>query len=131
MKMLLVSAVALIDRDGRVLLAQRPEGKSMMGLWEFPGGKVEDTDTNLQETALRETEEEVGVPIHQIEVLKTLSPFTSSISINMEPVYAIFLALFFFGDSEKMTFGFYSGALLIFLTILSNAWLKSRLKTTP
>lgn len=40
----------------------------------FPGGKVEDTDTNLQETALRETEEEVGVPIHQIEVLKTLSP---------------------------------------------------------
>lgn len=66
-----------------------------------------------------------------VEVLKTLSPFTSSISINMEPVYAIFLALFFFGDSEKMTVGFYSGALLIFLTILSNAWFKSRLKTTP
>ncbi len=41
MKTLLVSAVALIDVDGRVLLAQRPEGKSMAGLWEFPGGKIE------------------------------------------------------------------------------------------
>ena len=41
MKTILVSAVALIDRDGRVLLAQRPDGKSMSGLWEFPGGKVE------------------------------------------------------------------------------------------
>ena len=40
-KMGLVSAVALIDRDGRVLLAQRPEGKAMAGLWEFPGGKSE------------------------------------------------------------------------------------------
>ena len=39
-KMVLVSAVALIDVEGRVLLAQRPEGKSMAGLWEFPGGKV-------------------------------------------------------------------------------------------
>lgn len=64
-----------------------------------------------------------------VEVLKTLSPFTSSISINMEPVYAIVLALLFFGDDEKMTFGFYSGALLIFLTILSNAWLKTRFKS--
>ena len=41
MKTVLVSAVALIDIEGRVLLAQRPEGKSMAGLWEFPGGKVE------------------------------------------------------------------------------------------
>ncbi|MBT5309720.1 MAG: NUDIX domain-containing protein, partial [Rhodospirillaceae bacterium] len=47
---MLVSAVALIDIDGRVLLAQRPEGKSMAGLWEFPGGKVEDGE--LPESAL-------------------------------------------------------------------------------
>ena len=44
-KTVLVSAVALIDPDGRVLLAQRPEGKSMAGLWEFPGGKVEPGET--------------------------------------------------------------------------------------
>ena len=45
MKTVLVSAVALIDVDGRVLLAQRPEGKAMAGLWEFPGGKVETGET--------------------------------------------------------------------------------------
>ena len=45
MKIILVSAVALIDPDGRVLLAQRPEGKSLAGLWEFPGGKVEPGET--------------------------------------------------------------------------------------
>ncbi|MEO0356772.1 MAG: (deoxy)nucleoside triphosphate pyrophosphohydrolase [Pseudomonadota bacterium] len=60
MKMVLVSAVALIDVDGRVLLAQRPEGKAMAGLWEFPGGKVEPGET--PETALiRELEEELGI----------------------------------------------------------------------
>lgn len=60
MKVVLVSAVALIDRDGRVLLAQRPEGKSMAGLWEFPGGKVEHGET--PEAALvRELHEELGI----------------------------------------------------------------------
>lgn len=60
MKMILVSAVALIDRDGRVLLAQRPEGKSMAGLWEFPGGKVEKGES--PEAALvRELHEELGI----------------------------------------------------------------------
>ncbi|MDG1802697.1 MAG: (deoxy)nucleoside triphosphate pyrophosphohydrolase [Paracoccaceae bacterium] len=60
MKMVLVSAVALIDPDGRVLLAQRPEGKSMAGLWEFPGGKIEAGET--PEVALiRELQEELGI----------------------------------------------------------------------
>ena len=60
MKTVLVSAVALIDRDGRVLLAQRPKGKAMAGLWEFPGGKIEPGET--PEAALvRELEEELGI----------------------------------------------------------------------
>ncbi|MDU8927872.1 8-oxo-dGTP diphosphatase MutT [Alisedimentitalea sp. MJ-SS2] len=60
MKTVLVSAVALIDRDGRVLLAQRPEGKSMAGLWEFPGGKVEVGETP-EHALIRELEEELGI----------------------------------------------------------------------
>ena len=60
MKVLLVSAVALIDRDGRVLLAQRPKGKSIAGRWVFPGGKIEAGET--PEAALvRELHEELGI----------------------------------------------------------------------
>lgn len=60
MRIVLVAAVALIDKDGRVLLAQRPEGKSLAGLWEFPGGKVEPGES--PETALiRELHEELGI----------------------------------------------------------------------
>lgn len=59
-KIVLVSAAALIDNDGRVLLAQRPEGKPMAGLWEFPGGKVDSGET--PEVALvRELQEELGI----------------------------------------------------------------------
>lgn len=58
--LLLVSAVALIDSDGRVLLAQRPVGKTLAGLWEFPGGKIEAGES--PETALmRELKEELGI----------------------------------------------------------------------
>ena len=60
MKILLVSAVALIDPEGRVLLAQRPPGKSLAGLWEFPGGKVDPGE--IPEAALiRELQEELGI----------------------------------------------------------------------
>jgi 8-oxo-dGTP diphosphatase len=59
-KIVLVSAVALIDIDGRVLVAQRPEGKSMAGLWEFPGGKVEDGETP-EAALIRELHEELGI----------------------------------------------------------------------
>jgi 8-oxo-dGTP diphosphatase len=68
---LLVAAVALVDPDGRVLLAQRPPGKRMAGLWEFPGGKVEPDET--PEAALvRELREELAVDITE----SCLAPFT-------------------------------------------------------
>jgi 8-oxo-dGTP diphosphatase len=60
LKLVLVAAVALIDRDGRVLLARRPEGKAMAGLWEFPGGKVEPGETP-EAALIRELHEELGI----------------------------------------------------------------------
>lgn len=60
MKTVLVAAAALIDTDGRVLLAQRPEGKPMAGLWEFPGGKVEPGETP-EAALIRELREELGI----------------------------------------------------------------------
>ena len=59
-KLLLVAACALVDKDGRVLLARRPEGKAMAGLWEFPGGKIADGETPEQ-ALIRELDEEIGI----------------------------------------------------------------------
>jgi len=58
----LVAAAALIDTDGRVLIAQRPEGKSLAGLWEFPGGKVEPGE-RPEEALIRELDEELGIQV--------------------------------------------------------------------
>ena len=63
-KTVLVAACALIDADGRVLLAQRPPGKPMEGLWEFPGGKVE-ADERPEETLIRELKEELGIVVSE------------------------------------------------------------------
>ena len=61
-----------------------------------------------------------------IEVLKKLSPFTVSITTNLEPIYGVILALFIFGETEIMSFEFYLGALIILMTILVNSYLKSK-----
>jgi 8-oxo-dGTP diphosphatase len=63
-KLLLVVACALVDADRRVLIAKRPEGKGMAGLWEFPGGKVE-TGERPEETLIRELHEELGITVKE------------------------------------------------------------------
>jgi len=62
MKSILVSAVALIDPDGRILLTQRPEGKMLAGMWEFPGGKVEPGESP-EAALIREIREEIGIDL--------------------------------------------------------------------
>jgi 8-oxo-dGTP diphosphatase len=63
-KLVLVAACALIDADGRVLIAQRPEGKTMAGLWEFPGGKV-DPGERPEDALIRELKEELGIVVKE------------------------------------------------------------------
>jgi 8-oxo-dGTP diphosphatase len=69
--LILVVAVALVDADGRVLIAQRPEGKSMAGLWEFPGGKIE-AGESPEDALIRELREELGIAVQEA----CLAPFT-------------------------------------------------------
>jgi 8-oxo-dGTP diphosphatase len=83
MKTILVAAVALIDQDKRILLAQRPAGKAMTGLWEFPGGKVEANE--LPEDALiRELHEELGIEV--CHSCLSAGPFVSYSYTNAPPV---------------------------------------------
>jgi 8-oxo-dGTP diphosphatase len=70
-KTVLVAACALIDSDGRVLIAQRPGGKVMAGLWEFPGGKVE-AGERPEESLIRELNEELGIVVKE----ECLAPLT-------------------------------------------------------
>jgi 8-oxo-dGTP diphosphatase len=70
-KLVLVAACALIDPDGRVLIAQRPAGKAMAGLWEFPGGKVE-ADERPEQSLIRELREELGIVVKE----ECLAPLT-------------------------------------------------------
>jgi 8-oxo-dGTP diphosphatase len=70
-KLVLVAACALVDADGRVLIAQRPEGKAMAGLWEFPGGKVE-AGEHPEQSLIRELREELGINVKQ----ECLAPLT-------------------------------------------------------
>ena len=70
-KLVLVAACALIDADGRVLIAQRPQGKAMAGLWEFPGGKVESGE-RPEASLIRELNEELGIDVKE----ECLAPLT-------------------------------------------------------
>ncbi len=71
MRLLLVVAVALVDADGRVLISQRPDGKALAGLWEFPGGKLEDGE-RPEAALIRELKEELGIDVAE----SCLAPLT-------------------------------------------------------
>lgn len=85
--LVLVAAVALVDTDGRVLIARRPEGKSMAGLWEFPGGKVEPGESP-EAALIRELAEELGIEVHE----SCLAPltFTSHVYENFHLLMPLF-----------------------------------------
>jgi 8-oxo-dGTP diphosphatase len=83
MKTVLVAAIALVDPDLRILLARRPEGKAMSGLWEFPGGKIEPGESP-EAALIREIHEELGVEL--CHSCLTAGPFVSHVYSNTPPV---------------------------------------------
>ena len=85
--LILVVAVALVDADGRVLIAQRPEGKSMAGLWEFPGGKIE-VGESPEEALIRELREELGIAVKEA----CLAPFT--FASHLYPDFQLLMPLY-------------------------------------
>ena len=87
MKRVFVSAVALIDPDGRVLLAKRPAGKTLAGLWEFPGGKVEDGETP-EAALIRELNEDLGIDVAE----SCLAPLT--FASHAYETFHLFMPLF-------------------------------------
>jgi 8-oxo-dGTP diphosphatase len=95
----LVVAVALVDADGRVLIAKRPEGKTMAGLWEFPGGKVKDGE--IPETALvRELSEELGIDITE-SCLAPLS-FASHVYDDFHLLMPLYVCRVWKGDIKSL-----------------------------
>jgi len=96
-EVLLVAAVALIDADGRVLLARRPAGKAMAGLWEFPGGKLHDGETPEQ-ALVRELHEELGVDTRQ----SCLAPigFASHAYADFHLLMPLYVCRVWHGDPE-------------------------------
>jgi 8-oxo-dGTP diphosphatase len=86
-KLVLVAACALIDPDGRVLIAERPPGKNMAGLWEFPGGKIE-AGERPEETVIRELREELGIDVKE----PCLAPFT--FASHSYPEFQLLMPLF-------------------------------------
>ncbi len=87
LKLILVVACALVDADKRVLLAQRPEGKAMAGLWEFPGGKLEPGE-RPEQTLIRELHEEIGITVSEpcLAPLPFASPFYENFHL-LRPLY--------------------------------------------
>lgn len=86
-KLVLVVACALIDPDGRVLIAQRPQGKSMAGLWEFPGGKIEPGE-RPEQSLIRELKEELGIVVKE----ECLAPLT--FASHLYPDFHLLMPLF-------------------------------------
>ncbi|MER8695681.1 (deoxy)nucleoside triphosphate pyrophosphohydrolase [Mesorhizobium opportunistum] len=98
-RLLLVAACALVDTDGRVLLAQRPPGKQLAGLWEFPGGKVEPGETPEQ-CLIRELQEEIGIET-EIPCLAPLT-FASHSYDDFHLLMPLFICRRFRGIAQPM-----------------------------